>query len=64
MLRDAFRESDIVGRVGGDKSAVLAVSRDVVTDAALMVRFRSALQDDAQMTAPGTERGRPVSSAP
>jgi len=44
VLGDAFRESDIVGRVGGDEFAVLAVSREVVSDEALMARLRAELR--------------------
>jgi diguanylate cyclase (GGDEF)-like protein len=38
-LREGFRESDVIGRVGGDEFAVLAVSRDKGTDEALLSRF-------------------------
>jgi diguanylate cyclase (GGDEF)-like protein/PAS domain S-box-containing protein len=43
VLMDTFRESDTVGRVGGDEFAVLVASRDDVSDDALMARFTERL---------------------
>ena len=45
ILRDAFRESDVIGRLGGDEFAILAVSRDEVSDEALMKRFEEGVRD-------------------
>lgn len=43
-LREAFRESDILGRLGGDEFAVLAISRERVSDESLLSRFNAAIE--------------------
>jgi diguanylate cyclase (GGDEF)-like protein len=42
-LRRAFRESDLVSRMGGDEFAVLAISREATTNETLVSRFTSEL---------------------
>jgi len=44
VLREAFRESDIIGRLGGDEFAVLALPRGDASDETLTARFREALE--------------------
>jgi diguanylate cyclase (GGDEF)-like protein len=42
-LRNAFRESDVIGRLGGDEFAVLAISREAATTEALVARFATEM---------------------
>jgi diguanylate cyclase (GGDEF)-like protein len=44
LLRDCFRESDIIGRMGGDEFAVAAVDTDPSSVATLEQRFSKAVQ--------------------
>jgi diguanylate cyclase (GGDEF)-like protein len=43
VLRDTFRESDIIGRIGGDEFAVLAIETSDLTEEALITRLRDAI---------------------
>lgn len=44
VLKQTFRESDIIGRIGGDEFAVFAVDAASETQDALLVRLQTALQ--------------------
>ncbi|MBA4417919.1 MAG: hypothetical protein C0392_08420 [Syntrophus sp. (in: bacteria)] len=43
ILRDTFRESDIIGRIGGDEFAVLAIETSDLTEETLTTRLRDAI---------------------
>ena len=45
LLRATFRDSDIVGRIGGDEFVVLATDSGATTTAAVMQRLRRALHE-------------------
>jgi len=49
VLKETFRKSDIIGRVGGDEFAVLAPDTARETADVLMNRLRGALQDRSRL---------------
>jgi len=45
ILKESFRESDIIGRMGGDEFAILAMNCNVVSAEKLNARFEKVLND-------------------
>jgi diguanylate cyclase (GGDEF)-like protein len=45
ILKEVFRESDIIGRIGGDEFAVLAIDTTDETREVLIMRLHNTLDD-------------------
>jgi diguanylate cyclase (GGDEF)-like protein len=45
ILKEVFRESDIIGRIGGDEFAVLAIDATDETREVLIMRLHNTLDD-------------------